>query len=118
MISGAGSGCWVIPRSASKIERMLKNLKSRDIPVSSNNMDILLYYDSTDRVAIANGPFFPGDDENMEARYPENESLILDEWNTYYARFYVKRISHILIQQAFRKTFPWTGIMRSIFETM
>ena len=53
-------------------------------------MDIL-YYDSTERLAIGGDPFFPDDDTEIEAKYPEKGVPVLDEWKTYYARLYGDR---------------------------
>ena len=53
-------------------------------------MDIL-YYDNTERLAIGRDPFFPDEEAKIEARYPEIEVPVLDEWKTYYARLYGDR---------------------------
>jgi len=48
----------------------------------------ILYYESTDRLAIADEPFFPEDEENIEALHTEKEVLPIDEWKTYYVKVY------------------------------
>ena len=53
-------------------------------------MDIK-YYDSKERLAIGGDPFFPDDEAEIEAKYPEEEMPVLDEWKTYYARRYGDR---------------------------
>ena len=68
-------------------------------------MDIL-YYDSAERLAIGSEPFFPDDETEIEARYPEEEMPILDEWKTYYARRYgEKEISIPESARSFLKPF-------------
>jgi len=51
----------------------------------------ILYYNSTDRLAIAEEPFFPEDDENIEALHSEKDLLTIDEWKTYYVKVYGER---------------------------
>jgi uncharacterized protein len=68
-------------------------------------MDIL-YYDSTERLAIGGDPFFPNDETGIEARYPEKEVPVLGEWKTHYARCYgEKEISIPESAQSFLKPF-------------
>ena len=52
-------------------------------------MDIL-YYDSTEKLAIGGDPFFP-DETEIEANHSKKEVPVLDEWKTYYARRYGDR---------------------------
>jgi predicted component of viral defense system (DUF524 family) len=48
----------------------------------------ILYYESTDRLAIADEDFFPDDEENIEPLHSEEEALPIDEWKTYYVKVY------------------------------
>lgn len=48
----------------------------------------ILYYNSTDRLAIADEPFFPEDDEKIETPHSEKDPLTIDEWKTYYVKAY------------------------------
>ena len=48
----------------------------------------ILYYDSTDQLAIADEPFFPDEEEKIEALHTGKEALPIDEWNTYYVKLY------------------------------
>ena len=48
----------------------------------------ILYYDSTERLAIADELLFPDDEEKIEALYTGKESVSIDEWNTYYVKLY------------------------------
>lgn len=48
----------------------------------------ILYYNSTDRLAIADEPFFPEDDENIAVLHSEKDPLTIDEWKTYYVKVY------------------------------
>ena len=48
----------------------------------------ILYYDSIDRLAIGDAPFFPEDEESIEALHSEKESVSIHEWETYYVKVY------------------------------
>ena len=62
----------------------------------------ILYYDSLDQLAISDDPFFPDEEEAIEAPSSEEGIVCLDEWKTYYVRAYGEEDPAFLTAEPFR----------------
>ena len=61
----------------------------------------ILYYNSTERLAILDKPSFPEDDRDIDSLYSEQDLLTLDEWSTYYIKVYGEKDDPLLDSSKF-----------------
>ena len=52
----------------------------------------ILFYNKNSRIAISSDPFFPQEEELDEKGDMYKEPLKLEEWNTYYIKFYGDKV--------------------------
>jgi len=62
----------------------------------------ILYYDTVDRLAISDDPFFPDEEGAIEALSSEEGVVCVDEWKTYYVRAYGEEDPAFLTAEPFR----------------